>query len=135
MELESNSINTIHHQCQIVNISKAANINIDPPGPKLMVGDIVQILSMEEIMLTLDEHRETEHVWFMPWMAKFCGMKVEVAKRVNFIFDERAWKMLKCKNLVILGQLACNGNDLYRRSGCDRNCLYFWKEKWLKKIE
>ena len=120
-------------QCQVKGLSPEAPVHEDV-NRSIRPGDTVQILQMAEILQTLDEHMQTEHVWFMPWMATYCGMTVKVLKQVNHIFDERAWKMLKCKKLFILEGLVCEGRDLPLKYGCQRNCYFFWKEAWLRKI-
>ena len=100
----------------------------------LNAGDMVQILSFDEIRKTLDENSRTQGLMFMPAMRKFCGTKRKVMKRVNYMFDERALKMRKIKNVVILEGVICEGEDIFSREGCDRSCFFFWKEAWLEKI-
>ncbi|MFC1822441.1 hypothetical protein ACFL9T_07010 [Thermodesulfobacteriota bacterium] len=97
-------------------------------------GDLVQILTIEEIEKTFDEPGKTKGLDFMERMKKYCGMKAKVLKRVKFIFDERAWKMVKCKNVVLLEGVICDGEDMFSQVGCDRCCYFFWKESWVKKI-
>jgi len=100
----------------------------------LKAGDMAQVLSMDEIRKTFDKNRVTRGLWFMPGMEKYCGMKLRVFKRVNYLFDERAWKMRKAKNVLILEGVLCSGEGMFSKEGCDRSCYFFWKECWLKKI-
>jgi hypothetical protein len=99
----------------------------------LKSGDTVSIASMDEIKQVLDKDGRTEGVWFMPAMKRYCGFEAKVLKRVNYIFDERAWKMLKCKNMVILEGVICDGEGMFSKEGCDRSCYFFWKESWLNR--
>jgi hypothetical protein len=99
----------------------------------LKTGDMVQILTYDEIQKTFDENGRTQGLTFMPGMKKYCGSKKEVLKKVNYIFDERAWEMRKIKNVVILKDIICKGEDMFSREGCDRCCFFFWKENWLLK--
>lgn len=99
----------------------------------LKEGDTVQILPYEEIQRTLDEKCRTQGLSFMPGMKKYCGSEGKVLKKVNYIFDERAWEMRKVKNVVILKDIICKGEDMFSREGCDRCCFFFWKEDWLVK--
>jgi len=44
----------------------------------LRVGDLVEVLSADEIFATLDERGELENLPFMPEMLKFCGQRLTV---------------------------------------------------------
>lgn len=95
-------------------------------------GDIVRVLTLEELRPLMDEHRRTEGLTFMAGMEKYCNKRLMVKKRVRTIFDERAWKMLKIKNTYILEGAICDSRGLYDKEGCDRCCFYFWKDVWLE---
>jgi len=41
--------------------------------------------------------------------------------------------MLRCKDIVILKDLVCNGKGILDGKDCDRSCPYFWKTTWLEK--
>ena len=103
-------------------------------GGTLKAGDLVEVLSMEEIKKLLNEKNETQGLAFMPEQEKFCGMQTRVIKRVNFMFDERERVMRKIKNVVILEGVICSGEGMFDAEACDRGCFLFWKESWLKKI-
>ena len=50
-------------------------------APKeLHAGDLVEVLSPQEILATLDEHGELESLPFMPEMLQFCGRRFYVDK-------------------------------------------------------
>jgi hypothetical protein len=100
----------------------------------LEVGDWVQIGSREEIEKTLDAAGKTQGLSFLPNMFQFCDTTHRVLKQVHYIFDERSWKMSKCRNVVVLDGVYCDGKDVFAREGCDRCCFMFWKTQWLKKV-
>ena len=100
----------------------------------LKPGDEVYILPMSEIRKMLDDKRRTEGLAFMDGMEKYCDTKAKVYKRVNYLYDESRMKMVKCKNMVILEGLICDGKMTYAEEGCDKSCFFFWKESWLKKL-
>ena len=99
----------------------------------LDAGDPVEVRSLAEIKSTLKDGK-TRGLEFLPGMAKFCGKKARIMKRVRYMFDERAWKMRKCNSLLLEGVI-CDGREMLEKEGCDRCCYFFWKEEWLKKIE
>lgn len=95
--------------------------------------DRVRIRPKEEIMKTLDGWRRYRGCRFMDEMWQYCGGTYKVLKRVNYMLDERSMKMKKCKNMVILNGLMCNGSWPFEE--CDRSCYFFWKEAWLEKVD
>jgi hypothetical protein len=96
-------------------------------------GERVQISSYEKIKETLDEKNCYEGLIFMDSMAKFCDGDYEVLRKVKWCYDEHSKKMLRCKNIVVLKDLVCDGKGILDGKDCDRSCLFFWKEAWLKK--
>jgi len=97
-------------------------------------GDLVRVRSLEEIQRTLDENgRYKGGMLFIDEMAKYCGGKYRVLKRVKKVFDALPWKMKKSHEIVILEGVYCHGYGSYKE--CDRSCFFFWKEAWLEKIE
>ncbi len=98
-------------------------------------GDFVEVLSMDEIRSTLDAYGKCGGLAFMPGMGRFAGKRFTVLKGVRTMFDERAWKMVKLKGTYILSDVICDGRDMFDKEGCDRCCFYFWKERWLRKVE
>ncbi|MBN1559657.1 hypothetical protein JW998_05365 [candidate division KSB1 bacterium] len=114
------------------NISKGGGMS--SVGESLKAGDLVQVLSREEIGKLLNEKNETQGLAFLPEMEKFYGVQARVMRRVNYMFDERARVMRKIKNVVLLEGVICSGEGMFSAEGCDRACFLFWKEAWLKKI-
>ncbi len=112
--------------------SVAAASEETPSGDGLRPGDLVRIKSLEEIKACLKDGK-TKGLEFMPSMARYCGREVKILKKINYIFDERAWKMRKCNSYILEG-LICDGVDMFSREGCDRCCFFFWKSEWFEKI-
>jgi hypothetical protein len=98
-------------------------------------GEIVEVLSFEEIKITLDDKGKCDGLEFMDGMKAFCGMRLPVKRKVTRMFDERTRRMLKMKKgRYILNDAICDGRDMYDREGCDRCCFYFWSDRWLRKL-
>jgi hypothetical protein len=99
---------------------------------ELQPGDIVVILPREEIRQTLNQRNKLKGCTFMEEMWGYCDTKQRILKRVSTFFDERDYKMKKCKGLVILDGVLCSGTYF---GTCDRSCFFFWREEWLKKVD
>lgn len=115
-------------------INRTANVLSSSPGNIFEAGDLVEVLSMEEIRQTLDSNNCCGKLQFMPGMERFAGQQFIVLKNVRTMFDERAWKMVSLKNTVLLKDVICDGRDMYDKEGCDRCCFFFWKISWLRKV-
>ena len=107
------------------------------PGLGLQAGDRVRIKSLEDIEAMLDQDGRCDGLAFLPSvMTSFCGGAYTVRKRIDLFFDERSWRMLKVRNVVVLDQVHCvpprEGSEDW--AGCDRTCYLFWKEAWLEKL-
>jgi hypothetical protein len=100
---------------------------------RFMPGEKVRISSYEKIKETLDERNSYEGLIFMEDMAKFCGRDYEVLREVKWLYNEGNKKMLKCKDIVVLKDLICDGKGILDGEDCDRSCLYFWKTAWLSR--
>ncbi len=94
-------------------------------------GDVVEVLSLEGITATLDEHGSYESLPFTREMHQFCGRRFRVFKRADKICMETAYSLdlRRLRDAVTLEEVRCDGSD---HGGCRRMCLLFWKERWLK---
>ena len=110
-------------------LGKTRNSTIDA----LKTGDLVKVRSREEIQATLNNWNQLKGCAFMDEMWFFCGTTQCVFKRVEKFLDERDYLMKRCKGIVLLEGLICEGTKAY--GACDRSCFYFWREEWLEKIE
>jgi hypothetical protein len=98
---------------------------------ELQKGDLVRVRSLEDVERTLDYRGFTKGCKFMGQMAQYCDQEFQVAGKVEKFFDEARCRTLKCKNLVVLDRVHCNGESV---GGCDRKCFLFWRAEWLEKI-
>lgn len=98
-------------------------------------GDLVEVLSLEEIRETLDENGLCKGLGFLPPMEKYCGQQHRILKKVRTIFHDRLGKMVKVRNTYLLDGVICDGRDTYGHEGCDLSCFFFWKDKWLRTIK
>jgi hypothetical protein len=96
---------------------------------KLSSGDLVRVKNKEEILATLDNEGKLKGCSFISDMWKYCGTTQTVLKPVTRFVDERNYKVMTSKGLVLLKDVMCTGTDFYGR--CDRSCLFFWREEWL----
>ncbi|HEY5075179.1 MAG TPA: hypothetical protein VII34_10840, partial [Pyrinomonadaceae bacterium] len=98
---------------------------------KLMPGDLVEVRSAAEILLTLDEKGRLESLPFMPEMLKFCGQRLRISRRaLKTCVDDQDIRQLD--STVFLEEARCDGGN---HGGCGRACLIFWKEAWLKPVD
>jgi hypothetical protein len=93
-----------------------------------MPGDLVEVLSVAEILSTLDKNGALGGLPFMPEMLAFCGQEFRVS-RGAFKTCVDDGEMRQLDNTVFLEEARCNGAS---HAGCDRGCLIFWNTAWLK---
>ena len=99
----------------------------------LQPGEWVEVRSIDEINLTLDERQKYKGLYFMPEMEQFCGKKFRVFKKAQTIKLESNGEVRKLKSpSVFLEGVYCTGEG--RNEGCDRACFHFWREAWLKRV-
>lgn len=96
----------------------------------LMPGDLVEVLSEREILATLDEKGTFEKLPFMPEMLKFCGKTFRISRQAfKTCVDDGDMRQLK--GTVFLEEVRCDGAS---HGGCNRACLIFWKDAWVKRV-
>jgi hypothetical protein len=99
----------------------------------LMAGDLVRVKSKEEIEATLNHLGQSRGCAFMAdIMTPYCGTVQRVLKPMERFVDERDLRVKKCKGLILLEGVTCEGTTLFGR--CDRSCFMFWRKEWLEKI-
>jgi hypothetical protein len=104
------------------------------PALNLQPGEMVEVLSEDEIRQTLDGKGKDRGLAFMSEMRVYCGKRLRVLKPVkNIMVDEFAStaRLRSVKDAVLLEGAICNGAGIE----CDRSCFFFWKESWLKRVE
>jgi hypothetical protein len=99
--------------------------------PHFKSGDVVEIKSLDEIRTTLDADGAYENVPFMEEMQRFCGRRFRVFKRADKVCIEREGFLDfgRMQDAVLLEEIRCDGSA---HDGCQKLCLIFWKEAWLK---
>ena len=93
-------------------------------------GRLVRVRTEREIAFTLDIHGKLEGMPFMPEMARYCGQIFRVYRRTGKTCVE-GHSLRRLDSTVLLEGLRCDGAF---HDGCQRNCLYFWKEAWLEPL-
>jgi hypothetical protein len=96
----------------------------------LLPGDTVQVRPWAEIRETLDASGLRDALPFMPEMARYCGQRFTVSKRIERTCEEIEKGMRRIRNIVFLENLRCDGTA---HGGCQKGCFLFWKEAWLKR--
>ncbi|NWG13111.1 MAG: hypothetical protein HXY20_06210 [Acidobacteria bacterium] len=91
-------------------------------------GDLVTVRSPAEILATLDADAKLDGLPFMPEMIAFCDRTFRVHRRAERTCVEGVG-LRRIKDTVLLEGLRCDGSA---HGGCERRCLFFWKEKWLR---
>jgi hypothetical protein len=91
-------------------------------------GQLVEIRSSAEIAATLDANGKLDGVPFMPEMARYCGNVARVSRRADKTCVAGVG-IRRMRDTVFLEELRCDGGF---HDDCQRNCLFFWKEAWLK---
>jgi hypothetical protein len=99
-------------------------------NPSLRAGDWVIVRSKEEILATLDEKACLDALPFQPEMFAFCGQRMRVAKVAHKTCDTiKKTGGRRMLHAVHLEGGRCNGSS---HGGCDADCVFFWKESWLR---
>ncbi len=103
-----------------------AELNVQP-------GELVEVLSRDEIIATLDKENRNRGLLFDAEMLRYCGGIYRVVRRVHQIVDERTGKMVYMKNpCIVLEGVYCR-SDYHRL--CPRAIYIYWRENWLKRAE
>ena len=100
----------------------------DPQQTRFFPGDLVVVRPVDEILATLDEKGTLGKLPFMPEMREFCGRQFRVSRRAfKTCVDDT--EMRRIDDTVFLEDVRCDGEA---HGGCDKACLIFWKEAWLR---
>jgi hypothetical protein len=99
----------------------------------LRKGDVVVIRSPAEILQTLDATGAINSMPFMPEMVEYCGRRFTVAARADKLCDTITQSgSRRLENSVLLSETRCNGSG---HNGCQADCLLYWNEAWLRKVD
>ena len=94
-------------------------------------GDMVRVKSENEIRNMLDPWGKYRGCLFVGRMYEYCGKIYPILKEVDFFYDEAKQRMCKCKDIVLLNNVLCHGQQKLYLKDCDRSCFYFWHKDWL----
>lgn len=97
----------------------------------LRAGDWVVVRSKEEILATLDVNARLDNLPLQPEMLAFCGRRMRVAKVAHKTCDTiKKTGGRRMIDAVHLEGGRCNGAA---HGGCEADCVFFWKEAWLRR--
>jgi len=106
-----------------------------PVTARLHPGDLVEVKCPSEILQSLDADGTLDQLPFMPEMIEFCGKRFNISKRVVKICTSGSgstMRRFRADDVVLLDGLRCSGAD---HDGCQKACMIFWREAWLRKVE
>jgi hypothetical protein len=99
---------------------------------RLRAGELVEVRSKEEILATLDKSGRLDGLPFMPQMFGYCGKQFKVYKRAHKTCDFVYTMSSRWLPDGVHLDLRCDGSAY---GGCQHDCLIWWKEAWLKRVE
>ena len=102
---------------------------------RLFPGDLVEVKAPDDILKTLDAAGTLDHLPFMPEMIEFCGRPFRVSRRVVKTCVSGAvsgMREFRNDDVVTLDGVRCSGQA---HDGCQKACMVFWREAWLRKVE
>ena len=103
------------------------------PTTKLYHGDLVEVKAPQEILQTLDADGAMDHLPFMPEMMQLCGRRFRVSRRVFPVcVTASSPRTFRGDDIVTLDGVRCSGAA---HDGCQKACVIFWREAWLRKVE
>lgn len=98
---------------------------------RLLVGDVVEICSLDTIQATLDSTGSVDGLPFMPEMRRWVGRSAIVYRVVDKVYDyRRTSRLRRIDDTVLLAGLRCDGAA---HGGCQADCYVMWKSSWLRR--
>jgi hypothetical protein len=101
---------------------------------RLRRGDLIEVKTPHEILETLDAEGAVDHLPFMPEMLEFCGRRFKIAARAMTVCASgpASPRGFRANDVVTLEGVRCSGAA---HDGCQKACMIFWREAWLRKVE
>lgn len=97
----------------------------------LRAGDWVVVRTAEEILSTLDADARLDRLPFQPEMLAYCGKRMRVAKVAHKTCDNiKKTGGRRMADAIHLEGARCDGSG---HGGCMADCVFFWKESWLRR--
>jgi hypothetical protein len=97
----------------------------------LRAGDWVVVRTEQEILATLDSRARLDNLPFQPEMLAFCGHRMRVAKVAHKTCD--TIKKTGGRRMLDAVHLEGGRCDGAAHGGCQADCVFFWKEAWLRR--
>lgn len=100
----------------------------------LRAGEWVVVRSKAEILATLDSTCRLDGLPFQPEMFALCGQRLRVYKAAHKTCDSSSHRTggRRMYDTVHLEGGRCDGG---RHDGCQADCVFFWKEAWLRRAD
>jgi len=99
----------------------------------LRAGEWVVVRSEDEILATLNERGRMDGLPFQPEMFAHCGQRLRVFKVAHKTCDTiNKTGGRRMQNAVHLEGARCDGR---LHGGCQADCVFFWKEAWLRRAD
>jgi len=108
--------------------------SLDRPEDGVKAGDKAKVLSYARIQSTLNPQGRFKGLSFQDPMEKYCNNVYEVLKIPEYVLDKGGRQINRCKDVVILRGIYCDGRGTLTTEGCDMSCLHYWKTDWLEKV-
>ena len=89
---------------------------------RLEVGDTVKVLSYSQIRSTLNDNGYFKGLSFQDPMEKYCNGTYKVLKIPQYVLDKGGRKINRCKDVVILRGLYCDGKGIQPHAVPARLC-------------
>lgn len=100
---------------------------------RLYHGDLVEAKAPEEILQTLDADGALDYLPFMPEMLELCGRRFRVSRRAFPVcVTASSPRTFRGDDIITLDGVRCSGAA---HDGCQKACVIFWREAWLRKVE
>ncbi len=118
-------------RCEARPDKMASNLSVDrkPRARRYKRGDLVEVRQPSEILATLDAEQKLDGLPFTREMARYCGRRFHVYRRVGKVYLDKHHYVARIADTVLLVNAYCNGN---MHDKCQMGCLLLWKEAWLK---
>lgn len=98
----------------------------------LLVGDVVEVRTFDEIAASVDAADALDGLPFMPEMVRYTGRRAVVYRLVDKVYDYgRSSRLRRVEHTYLLTGLRCDGGA---HGGCQAGCYLLWKSAWLKRV-
>jgi hypothetical protein len=115
-------------------VAGAARVDGEKLG--LEAGELVEVRSLKEIGMTLDDDYRHRGLRYSEEMSPACGKRYRVRCRMDRLIDERTGRMIELKNdCIVLEGVVCSGDRTPPALFCPRAARAFFRESWLRRVD